>query len=323
MERRRKGPVNLVKVFRVEEISLVGRTVRVVPAHRQDREAQEEGLILAQPGPFRLFIEPLASQTAWLLPLAWHRRPRFQSDRKQQSMLLWGMWLLTMGVFFSVAGFFHQYYLTEMAPAIAALFGIGIVAMWRDYRSAGWRGYLLPLELVATAVEQIYILTNYPAWGQWLIPVIALFCVLGAAALLILRNADFGKIHRQFLLSALSVAILGLMIAPTVWAAIPVVENVQAQLPVAGPTQQRNFGGSGGANNGTNVNTALISYLEAHLGAARDQSGPTGWFDSRFWLSHFMIGGAHDQSAPTGWSGCRPCSFFMAWDNLIIRARQV
>ncbi|HEX3643855.1 MAG TPA: glycosyltransferase family 39 protein, partial [Ktedonobacteraceae bacterium] len=132
------------------------------------------------PGPLRLFNQPLAGQTVWLLPLAilgmlalaWQRRPRFQSDRQQQSLVLWGTWLLTMGIFFSVAGFFHQYYLTEMAPAIAALFGIGIVIMWQDYRQFGWRGWLLPLALIATALEQIYILSSDPSWSQWLTPAI-------------------------------------------------------------------------------------------------------------------------------------------------------
>ena len=94
------------------------------------------------PSPLRLFNISLGGQVSWLLPLAlfgmlalaWQRRPRIQSDRQQQSLVFWGMWLLTMGIFFSVAGFFHQYYMTEMAPAIAALFGIGLVVMWQDYR---------------------------------------------------------------------------------------------------------------------------------------------------------------------------------------------
>ena len=75
----------------------------------------------------------------WLLPmallgmlaLAWQGRPRFREDRKQQSLILWGTWLLTMAVFFSIATFFHQYYLSTFAPAICALFGIGVVVMWR------------------------------------------------------------------------------------------------------------------------------------------------------------------------------------------------
>ena len=76
------------------------------------------------------------------------------------------------GIFFSMASFFHQYYMTEMAPAIAALFGIGLVIMWKDYRSGSWRGWLLPLALIATVAEQIYILKSYPTWGQWMIPLL-------------------------------------------------------------------------------------------------------------------------------------------------------
>src|SRR5260370_33516369 len=105
-----------------------------------------------------------------MLALAWQPRPRIQSDRQQQSLVFWGMWLLTMGIFFSIAGFFHQYYMTEMAPAIAALFGIGLVVMWQDYRRGGWRGWLLPIALIVTAAEQIYILNAYPTWSSWMVP---------------------------------------------------------------------------------------------------------------------------------------------------------
>src|SRR5260370_1223190 len=90
------------------------------------------------PGLLRLFNEPLGGQIAWLLPmallgmlaLAWQGRPRPREDPQQQSLILWGTWLLTMAVFFSVATFFHQYYLSTFAPAICALFGIGVVVMW-------------------------------------------------------------------------------------------------------------------------------------------------------------------------------------------------
>ncbi len=253
--------------------------------------------------PLRLFDVPLGSQISWLLPLAllgmlalaWQGRPRFrnfQEDPQQKSLLLWGMWLLTMAIFFSVAGFFHQYYMTEMAPAVAALFGIGVVIMWKDYRQNGWRGWLLPLALLATLAEQIYILMAYPTWGQWMIPLIVVPTIIAVVVLIGARLAprlSTGRIREtwgarinsinafaasaaRFLIPALCVGLLALMIAPTVWAITPILLSKQADTLVAGPPQtgdaRGNFGG--GANNGTaSSQSMLIRYLEANQGNAK------------------------------------------------------
>ncbi len=243
-------------------------------------------------GLLRLFTQPLAEQIVWLLPLAilgavalaWQRRPRFKEDRHRQSLVLWGTWLLTMGVFFSVASFFHQYYMTVFAPAIAALFGIGLVTMWRDYRRGGWRGWLLPIAIVVTIAEQIYILTSYPAWGKILIPILAILGVIAVGALVGARV--FPRLERKarYLLPALSLGILAMMITPTVWATIPVLTSTQADTLTAGPssTSGSSFtigsGQSSGSRQGTNfgggqdettANSALLKYLEAHQGSAK------------------------------------------------------
>lgn len=199
---------------------------------------------------------------------------RFRDDRQQQSLVLWGMWLLTTGVFFSLAGFFHQYYLSTMAPAIAALFGIGLVMMWKDYRHSGWRGWLLPLALVATAIEQIYLIETDPTWGVWLIPLIAIPCIAAAVVLfaarllMYLRPADLRftaiRFNQRVLATTLCVALAALLLTPAVWSAIPGLNNVVQDLPIAGASKQ-------GAGGGTalNIDTALISYLEAHQGSAK------------------------------------------------------
>lgn len=233
------------------------------------------------PGPLRLFGDALGGQIAWLLPfailgmlaLACQRKLRFQGDRQQQSLILWGVWLLTMGVFFSVAGFFHQYYLTEMAPAVCALFGIGAVVMWRDYRMSGWRGWLLPLALAVTIVEQVYLLSAYPNWGQWLIPLVAGVGGLAVVALIIARLLPRMRLYPEsarYVLPVLSIGLLALFVAPTVWAALPVINNVESQMPAAGPSQ--GFGarmGSGGGTNANGADTALIHYLESNQGSAK------------------------------------------------------
>jgi len=249
------------------------------------------------PGLLRLFNEPLGGQIVWLLPiallgmlaLAWQRRPRFREDRQQQSLIVWGIWLLTMGVFFSAASFFHQYYLSTFAPAICALFGIGVVVMWQDYRRSGWRGWLLPVALLLTALEQIHIIMSNTAWGTWLIPVIAISCTLAALVLFVARLLPRLRTNVRVLIPTLCLGLMALMLTPTVWSAIPVVQNTASSLPTAGPTQQfaGGFGGGsnstnrtntttqrqqftgGGPGEGSSVNTALIRYLEAHQGSAK------------------------------------------------------
>ena len=224
-------------------------------------------------GLLRLFNEPLGGQIVWLLPvallgmlaLAWQRRPRPREDRQQQSLILWGTWLLTMAVFFSIASFFHQYYLSTFAPAICALFGIGVVVMWQDYRRSGWRGWLLPLALMLTALEQIHIITSNPIWGMWLIPLIAIPCAIAAVILFAACLVPRLRLHARFLAPVLGIALLALMLTSAVWSTIPVLANEAASLPVAGASGQTSFG-SGGMSN---ANTALISYLEAHKGNAK------------------------------------------------------
>ncbi len=226
------------------------------------------------PGLLRLFNEPLGGQIVWLLPmallgmlaLAWQRRPQFRENREQQSLLLWGTWLLTMAVFFSVATFFHQYYLSTFAPAICALFGIGVVVMWRDYQRAGWRGWLLPLALLLTALEQIHIIVSNPSWGTWLIPLIALPCALAAAIMFAARLLPRLRVNMRVVALALCVALLALMLTSAVWSTIPVLADQAVSLPVAGPSGQTG-GGFGGS--GSTANTALIKYLEAHKGSAK------------------------------------------------------
>ncbi|BCL77575.1 glycosyl transferase [Ktedonobacteria bacterium brp13] len=231
---------------------------------------------VGNPGPLRLFtVEPLAGQESWLLPLAllsivvlaWQGRPRPREDRRVHALILWGMWLLTMGIFFSIAGFFHEYYLTVMTPAVAALCGIGLVVMWRDYRAEGWRGWLLPASLLLTAVEQIVILTNYPTWGRWMIPLLTIPCLLAAGVLISVRLPVrlFGKEQvARFLLPALAVGLVALALAPTLWAVIPILQGIESDIPLAGPAQGSGTSAFASIGGQVTADPALVQYLEAH-----------------------------------------------------------
>ena len=85
----------------------------------------------------RLFTADIGGQIAWLLPaalalgvaglVAVGRAPR--TDLRRAALLLWGGWLVVTGLVFSLmAGIFHAYYTVALAPAIAALVGIGAAA---------------------------------------------------------------------------------------------------------------------------------------------------------------------------------------------------
>jgi len=198
-------------------------------------ETGESGLL-------RLFNRQLAGQIAWLLPLAglgllaaaWQTRLRFALHRRHQALLLWGAWLLPQMAFFSFANLFHRYYLEMMAPAIAALAGAGVVAMWDDYRRPGWRGWLLPLALVVTAAVEAIILAPFPDWSRWLTPLVGGLC-LGAAGLLTLARLAGGAGKRSWPVVAAVGGVLALLIAPTLWACMPVWHGGHSGLPYAGP----------------------------------------------------------------------------------------
>ncbi len=212
----------------------------------------------SQAGPLRLFSASLGGQIAWLLPfailgivaLAWQRRFNFQRDRQQLGLILWGFWLLTMAIFFTLDGSFHQYYMTEMAPGLAALVGIGLVIMWQDYRRAGWRGWLLPFALIVTAAAQIYMLMSYPAWSSWLSPLIIMLTALAVLALILFRfrlRLYPDEVALRVAGTAVSVGMLGLLIAPALWAGYLVIHNTESSFPTAGPPAQ---GGQGAASAG-------------------------------------------------------------------------
>jgi 4-amino-4-deoxy-L-arabinose transferase-like glycosyltransferase len=176
------------------------------------------------------------------------RRIRSPLDRRQQGLVLWGAWLLTMAGFFSVAGFFHSYYLVTLAPAIAALAAIGLVTLWHEYlqhRSpTNWRGWLLPLALVVTAIAQVHILSGYPAWSRWMAPLVLAGTIIPALGLAAARFRPRRRLRLWVPFTA-AMGSLALLVAPTVWAA-NTVSTVGGGIPSAGPSVQSGNGGGGG-----------------------------------------------------------------------------
>ncbi|HEX5811083.1 MAG TPA: glycosyltransferase family 39 protein, partial [Pseudonocardia sp.] len=82
----------------------------------------------------RLFGAEFGGQVAWLLPAAmvalgallWWTRRSPRTDALRSAALVWGGWLVVTGLTFSLmAGIIHPYYAVVLAPAVAALVGLG------------------------------------------------------------------------------------------------------------------------------------------------------------------------------------------------------
>jgi 4-amino-4-deoxy-L-arabinose transferase-like glycosyltransferase len=236
--------------------------------------------VVGQPGPLRLINPLLGGQIGWLLLFAifsliglWRWKwPRQQLTPYQQGVFLWSIWFLTLLLFFSIALFDHPYYMVTFSPAIAALVGIGSVAMYRAYRTqTGWRSWLLPVALFATAVLQGVILADFPRWEYFLTPIIVGLSLLIAALLLVARLAP--RVARIILACPFVAAgLLVLLIVPTVWAMLPLWSGTDTINPVAGPPQPIGILGSivhAFIPEDMSVQPELKHYLLQHQGQAR------------------------------------------------------
>ena len=207
-------------------------------------------------GVLRLFNDTMGGQASWLLALTpfciLTLALSLRQDKRQRALrhlVLWTGWLVLCYAYFCVSGFFHRYYLATMAPAIAALVGVGVVAMARRCRRPGWQAHLLPVALVVCAGVQFVLLQPYGTWANALVPVVAgllLVAVAGLIAAQVLRWVPSLAAVRVF--GALGVA--ALLVVPAVWSVVTVADGSNTMLPVAGPSLQGGTGGFGPAGGG-------------------------------------------------------------------------
>ncbi|MCY9273235.1 glycosyltransferase family 39 protein [Bacillus inaquosorum] len=218
-------------------------------------------------GPLRLFQSALSGQISWMLPFAligllggivsWYRDRRGQAAEMKET-IFWAAWLVPVAGFFSVAGFFHQYYLIMLAPPIAALSGIGWYTMYRLYKNnKDWASYLLPAAVLITAAFQVYILSAYTSQigSVWMYVLGLSGLGITLALLMLKRSHPFSK---QLTIISLCV----LLLTPVYWSATPLLYGGNSVLPESGP--QLKSSANGGNMFSSEVDTGLLSYLRKH-----------------------------------------------------------
>jgi 4-amino-4-deoxy-L-arabinose transferase-like glycosyltransferase len=249
------------------------------------------------PGPLRLFGSFLGGQIGWLLPVAlatvigaiivW-ARTRSGTPNQRAGWLLWSGWLVVTGLVFSFAGgIFHRYYTVELAPAIAALVGVGMSVCWGWYRAGKALGLLLPVAVLGTAGFAYVVLDRVPGWQPWLRPAIVVVGVVSAVALLLsFPGRSLLKITPRPAALVGIVAMLAGPLAFSVDTALTRQTVITAADPSAGPsttdvyqTARAALGSSRAAglyvnfmNDAPNLTTGqreVLDYVDAHAAHAR------------------------------------------------------
>jgi 4-amino-4-deoxy-L-arabinose transferase-like glycosyltransferase len=218
---------------------------------------------LGETGLLRLFIAPLGKEVGWLLPLAllslvglaFSARLSWPIGEQHRTVVLWGGWLLTAGVFFSIAGFFHEYYLSILAPPLAALVGIGITQTW-DLSKQKPR-LAIALLLTASAITigvQASIALAYRSSLDILLPSAGAFLI----SAFLLGVGIAWKNHR-FTATGFGLIVLALFVLPGIWSALTMLNpNANASLPSA---YDGELSDSTNRNN-LQVNQALLDFLQ-------------------------------------------------------------
>ena len=209
------------------------------------------------PGITRFFGEALAGQFSWLLPLAligllpWVRRPTsltlkgFEdtgiTGERGLSLIAMLFWLVPGLLFFSYStAFGHTYYIATIAPPLAALVGIGAVAMYREYLCDGWKGWILVGAVLVTGLSQALFLSYDAQWSGPLIQIVLIGTIACTGILAYLRFQDAAVLQNRR--KYIAVIALGLLfVAPFIWACTPFLYGDNQA--VAGPPQAGRIGG--------------------------------------------------------------------------------
>ncbi len=189
----------------------------------------------------RLFNSANGDQVSWLIPaallalvlLVWLTARSPRTDRTRAALMLWGGWMLVTAASFSLISI-HTYYTIALAPAIAALVGIGAVELWK--RRTTTLGRFGLAGMIALTGMWSAVLLHRVSWQPWLIGAVIAAAVIATAAMLLTTTRS-----RQLTTVALLTAgITGLLGSGAY--AVQTVANPRVGiggLPVAGPGQDQ------------------------------------------------------------------------------------
>lgn len=200
----------------------------------------------------RLFENEIGGQITWLLPAALVLfvlalvlgRRAARTDGRRATLLLFGGWLVVTALAFSfMAGIFHAYYTVALAPALAAVVGIGAGAAW-GARDRLWVRIVSAVAMLGTGVWAWVLLSRATEWLPWLKVVVVVLSIAAAAMLLLPQRG------RALRTATIATTLVAGLLAPFAYTIQTVTTGHTGSIVTAGPTVSGAMGGPGGGARG-------------------------------------------------------------------------
>jgi 4-amino-4-deoxy-L-arabinose transferase-like glycosyltransferase len=233
------------------------------------------GPFSAGTGLLRMFDTSNGGNISWLLPAAllllmaglWFRGRAVRTDGRRAAYVAMGLWLVVSVLVFSLmAGIFHEYYTVALAPAIAALVGMGAGEAW-ERRNTVLGSVVLAAATATTALWAFVLLSRTTAFGGWL-----RLAVLGiglAAAVLFLV---VGHVHHRLVPVVATAAVVAGLAGPAAYAADTLSTGHSGSIVTAGPST----GGPGGGMGGPPAGGGGVAGGQGQLPGAGTVTNPNG-----------------------------------------------
>jgi 4-amino-4-deoxy-L-arabinose transferase-like glycosyltransferase len=203
-------------------------------------------------GVTRLFSGEFGFEIGWLVPAAllatvlvivarW-RAPRV--DLVRGAAILFGGWLVVDGLVLSfMHGTIHPYYCLSLAPAVAAMFAIGVQQKWATRDT--WLGRIgMGAMLLATGGWSFWLLRRNADWLPGLRWSVVALAVLTAAVVLVAMRRRRDRVALVALVGALVVALAG----STAYAVATISQPHTGGGPMVGPAESARADNHGGRN---------------------------------------------------------------------------
>ncbi|MEH3138668.1 MAG: glycosyltransferase family 39 protein [Mycobacterium kyogaense] len=194
----------------------------------------------------RLLGYSMGADIGWLLPAALvctvaglvltRRAPR--TDATRAALVMWGGWLAVTAVVFSyMNGIVHPYYTVALAPAIAAVIGVGATLLWRHRRDPRAASAMAATTVVTVALAA-QLLSRSAEWLPWLRIAIVVGGV-GAAALILFCWRLGPRLSR----AVAAVAVVCCLAAPAAYTLVTAATPHSGAIPSVGPARSGGFPG--------------------------------------------------------------------------------